>query len=195
MAVASADGGGANWVEAIKNFAAEALKSSEQLPPLPDTSGLTQQEKAVLLFTRGLTAAEAGEAGTAEAMVRYALKISPELAAPLKDWQSWAKEAARHVVRLQLAQYPEPEEGEQQPAAEQPGGRGATTAVPAADTEAEEAAGRRPAAGAAAAPAGGAIEGVEEESTVSGLEMFLIGCLVVAVAGAVFARSGRRRPA
>mmetsp|Transcript_54751 Transcript_54751/g.138731 ORF Transcript_54751/g.138731 Transcript_54751/m.138731 type:complete len:194 (-) Transcript_54751:7-588(-) len=193
MAAASADGAAANWVEAIKNFAAEASKSSEQLPPLPDTSGLTKQEKAVLLFTRGLIAAEAGEEGTAEAMVRYALKISPELAAPLKDWPSWAKEAARHVVRLQLAQYPEPEEGEQQPSAEQPGARGPTTAVPAA--EAKEAAGVLPAAGAAAAPAGGAIEEVEEESTVSGLEMFFIGCLVVAVAGALFVRSARRRPA
>merc|ERR1719394_1382247 len=64
-------------------------------------TGASKNEKAVLLFMRGIGAAELGDMNTAEMMVRYALKVSPELSAPMRQWPSWAKEITRRMIEAQ----------------------------------------------------------------------------------------------
>eukprot|EP00931_Biecheleriopsis_adriatica_P093666 TRINITY_DN67394_c0_g1_i1.p1 TRINITY_DN67394_c0_g1~~TRINITY_DN67394_c0_g1_i1.p1 ORF type:complete len:157 (+),score=41.45 TRINITY_DN67394_c0_g1_i1:27-497(+) len=92
------------WLGAMRQLAAESAESSKsQLPPLPDLSGASMNEKAVFLFMRGIGAAELGDMRTAETMVRYALKVSPELSAPMSEWPGWAKEVARRMIEAQTA--------------------------------------------------------------------------------------------
>merc|ERR1740123_2801093 len=52
---------------------------------------------------RGIGAAELGDMNTAETMVRYALKVSPELGSPMSQWPGWAKAIARSMVEAQLS--------------------------------------------------------------------------------------------
>merc|ERR1740116_672748 len=57
---------------------------------------------------RGIGAAELGDMKTAETMVRYALKVSPELSAPMSQWPSWAKEISRRI-EVQTGKAPQTE--------------------------------------------------------------------------------------
>eukprot|EP00933_Yihiella_yeosuensis_P066165 TRINITY_DN70270_c0_g1_i1.p1 TRINITY_DN70270_c0_g1~~TRINITY_DN70270_c0_g1_i1.p1 ORF type:complete len:175 (-),score=47.98 TRINITY_DN70270_c0_g1_i1:35-559(-) len=89
------------WLQAMKELA-EGTSKNAQLPPPPDMTGASRNEKAVLLFMRGIAAAELGDMNTAETMVRYALKVSPELSAPMSQWPNWAKDITRRMIETQL---------------------------------------------------------------------------------------------
>mmetsp|Transcript_107870 Transcript_107870/g.170353 ORF Transcript_107870/g.170353 Transcript_107870/m.170353 type:complete len:168 (+) Transcript_107870:71-574(+) len=88
------------WLDAMRMVAANADRKHTQLPPLPDISKATKQEKAVFLLMRGISAAELGDMSAAETMVRYALKLSPELSSPMREWPTWAKDIARRMLEV-----------------------------------------------------------------------------------------------
>merc|ERR1719277_647795 len=92
-----------DWLSEMKALVDSSSRSGGkgQLPPLPDLTGATRDDKAVLLFTRGIQAAELGDMNTAEAMVRYALKICPQLSAPMSEWPDWAKKISQRMLAAQ----------------------------------------------------------------------------------------------
>eukprot|EP00930_Biecheleria_cincta_P048460 TRINITY_DN33762_c0_g1_i1.p1 TRINITY_DN33762_c0_g1~~TRINITY_DN33762_c0_g1_i1.p1 ORF type:complete len:177 (-),score=35.76 TRINITY_DN33762_c0_g1_i1:17-547(-) len=99
------------WLAAMRDLVAEtADRSRSALPPLPDMTGASRSEKAVFLFMRGIGAAELGDMSTAETMVRYAIKVCPELSAPMSKWPSWARDITRQMVKTQTGSAASPEE-------------------------------------------------------------------------------------
>lgn len=154
------------WLQAMRRLAVETIDGSRpQLPPLPDMTGATKNEKAVLLFMRGIGAAELGDMKTAETMVRYALKISPELSAPMCAWPSWAKDVTKRMIEAQLgAKAPQARVVAQEPPLTSAGGE-------EADQSKERA-------------AGSWLDML--------LPAFLAVCIALGIAGTVWIRYGRR---